>query len=199
MKKGIVIVSAVAVVAITGAFVANNVKDKNIEEETTTEYVQQNEDYDYDEEYDYADDNEDTSEAVSETTADDTTTIPDKTEWTVLSTEEILDKIKRHPSGTAGSSIKIISVAVDFINYAENTTDDEQTINDKFASFKREMSSAKYEEYLDNLYSVFSVVKSMYEGNNPEWFKSVDYTILTEDGSFSLEKVEKIYNAFGGE
>lgn len=188
MKKGIAVVSAIAVLAVAGTFVVNKVMNEKTENETTTAYVQaEKEDYNDSSDYEY------------EKTSVETTTEEETQKAEIKTAEELFNEIKSFPYGTAGSSAKALLIAVDMINFAENTDESDAVITEKIEELKRDMSDARYEEYLDNLYAINEYVKDLYDNKNPDFFESTDYKIETEDGKFSIDNYMKYFKLFGGE
>lgn len=189
MKKGIAVACAVAVVAVSGAFVVNKVVNDKPEDETTTPVYNEYDDNDFE----YTDYDDETEPSVQKPTVEQTT------EADIMSVENILNEIKYFPYGTAGSSAKGVKIAVDMINFAENSDAGDDKISDEFNAFKRNMSDARYEEYLDNLYAVDEYINDLYNGENKDFTDSLGYKIQTEDGKFSLDKAQHLFELLGGE
>ena len=134
-----------------------------------------------------------TEAPTEEPTETTTTTTTEITKFEVDSVETVLTHIKNFRPGTAGSSIKVVSAAMDLINLTESLDETKDALKDA-EYFLEALSSEELENFKESLGEVDCIAREII--SEPEKMKDK----IEESGGrynengYSLEKYEAIYN-----
>lgn len=136
-----------------------------------------------------------TTEApTEESTETTTTTTTEITKIEVDSVETVLTHVKNFRPGTAGSSIKIVSTAMDLINLTESLDETKGALKDA-EYFLDALSSEELENFKESLSEVDYIAREIINGPTDKMKDRIEESggKYNENG-YSLEKYEAIYN-----
>lgn len=178
MKKIITAAIALAFVATAFSACTKDVQEPEATTNTTTSEVVTEE-----------------SSTTSTTTATETTTsTTESKKIEVDSMETLLNLITKFQSGTAGSSLKVMSLSIRFLNFTESLDESKGALKDANA-FLSSLSSEELDSFNQNLAEIDYVARNIINDPTGSIHSRIEQCEepYNENG-YSLEKYEAIYD-----
>lgn len=128
----------------------------------------------------------------SETTTTQSTTQPTSKDETI-STETVLNLIKKFPLGTAGSTAKCVDVALNLLNFSQQEVKAEE-LQEECQSFYGKLSAREKMMFEENLGEIDAAARRLIDGKSSLEKYTEDSGVKYDKGNYNLEKYEAVYN-----